>query len=398
VTTSLLRLGRLASALSDVAPLARGLEPVPQVTAHTEAGRPGAEVAPEILREALRRVLDRLASRLDVRPLPVAVVPQGASPPGRPRAGELAISRHLRLGELCDAAQELAGLPDADYDEAAAGVLARRPARTVVHAWDGTPLACYSAGPSRAPVVVVVTACGMPVGLIDGWLSGLGGRFRVLTWESRGLFEDDGRFDERAWDLDAQARDLHAVLDAFGVEEAHVMGLCGGAPIALAAAGSPRVRSLSLWHGDYELGDEAPKTDHQKDVQELMVMAGATRARATSLQRMFERPRVLDKLPGDLAHHVMYPYANAELLYRYGRLNGAIMTTDCRPLLGGVSQPCLVITSESDTTAHPSGSVHVAGHLRRGLLRVMPRGDHLSAFGAAPELLALAEEFVADNF
>lgn len=203
----------------------------------------------------------------------------------------------------------------------------------------------------------------------------------------------DEDFDQRGYDVPTQADDLHAVLDLFDVEAAHVVGLCGGAAVAL-AAGSARIRSLSLWHGDYELGPEVPKTNHQQDVQSLMLMAGRQRKRAAGLHAMLRRPATLENLRADIAHELIYPYASAELLYRYGRLNGAIMTTDCRPLLAGIDVPTLVVSSMADTTAHPEGSVFVASGIPGARLELLPRGDHLAAFDAAPELITLASAFI----
>jgi pimeloyl-ACP methyl ester carboxylesterase len=106
------------------------------------------------------------------------------------------------------------------------------------------------------------------------------------------------------------------------------------------------------------------------------------------------RPATLENLRADIAHELIYPYASAELLYRYGRLNGTIMTTDCRPLLPGIDIPTLVVSSMADTTAHPEGSIFVASRIPGARLELLPRGDHLAAFDAAPELITLARAFV----
>ncbi len=91
----------------------------------------------------------------------------------------------------------------------------------------------------------------------------LGENHFVITWESRLLFEDLTADQEWAYDVDAHVADLFAVMDHYGVQYAHLMGLCGGAVVAIAAAAKrrDRVQSLSLWHGDYELGseDETPE-------------------------------------------------------------------------------------------------------------------------------------------
>ena len=377
-------LDQLASALVEVAPLSAALDSRPRVA---PLG-PGTE---QLDLDPVQTLIDRLSCALGVcAPLVVADA-SGLV------ATELIISNRLGLARLLDRSVSLDGASDALIATAIGHARDGRPAVTVAAAPDGSTLRCYAAGPPDGPVVVLVSACGMPVGLLRRWMIGLGDRFRVLTWESRGMFPArdalDEDFDRRGYDVPTQADDLHAVLDVFDVAAAHVVGLCGGAAVAL-GAGSTRTRSLSLWHGDYELGPEVPKTRHQQDVQSLMLMAGRQRQRAAGLHAMLRRPAMLDNLRADLAHELIYPYASAELLYRYGRLNGAIMTTDCRPLLAGIDVPTLVVSSRADTTAHPEGSVFVASRIPGARLELLPRGDHLAAFDAAPELIELARAFV----
>ncbi|MCB5907504.1 alpha/beta fold hydrolase [Streptomyces pinistramenti] len=336
-------------------------------------------------------VLDRLTGRLALPRVEAVPDTDGLW------AAELAISRRLALD-----APALARAADGPLAAAVRAAVAGPPGEPVVlPAHDGTPLRAYAAGRPGRPAIVAVPACGMPVGLVAPWLRALSGSYRVLTWESRALFaarNKAGLPPLLGHDLPTQGRDLLAVLDGFGVAKAHVMGLCGGAPLALAAAAvSPRITSLSLWHGDFELGGDAPKTTHQKDVESLLAMAGRGPEQAAGLYRLMRRPRSLDKLRPDVAHHLVHPYASPELLRRYGLLNGAIMTTDCRPLLSAVHQPTLVVTSPEDHTAHPDGSVHAARLLSHGALRSLPHGDHLTAFDAGPELVGIAEAFIRDH-
>ncbi|MBT0773482.1 hypothetical protein KIH74_31335 [Kineosporia sp. J2-2] len=365
----------VTEAVLDVAPLLRALETPQRVHLPDQDG----------LRA--QAVLDAAARALA---LPAPVVTPSAE--GH-TAAELIIGRRLHRSDP--------GSADPGTTARAAESSRRRP--FLVKSSDGSVLNCYTAGPEQASAVVLVTACGMPAGLLDRWIGHLSREHRVVTWESRALFPDpdnrwdDEGFDERGQDLAAQADDVVSVLAALALEDAHVVGLCGGAAVALLAAGlSPRIGSLSLWHGDYELGPDAAKTTHQHDMQTLLVQAGRSRERARGLHRVFRRPSTLAALRDDLAHHLYYPYATAELLYRYGRLNGAIMTTDCRPFLAGVTQPTLVVTSPEDTTAHPDGSRHVAAALPDGWLTEMPHGDHLAAFDASDELLDVATDFIGE--
>jgi len=378
-------LTKLACALVDVEPVSTGLGSRPRIAARQAVAARPAELA------AAQVIIDRLAGELSV-PAPQVVASHSDL-----AAAELAIGNRLCLTGLFERLELLRQVRDAQFAAAVSHVRAGLPAAVTAAAGDGSPLRCYATGHPCGPVVALVPTCGMPIGLLRPWISGLGDRFRVLTWESRGLFPVGGAldedFDQRRSDIAAQAGDLLAVLDAFGVSEAHVVGLCGGAAVALACDLS-RVLSLSLWHGDFELGSDAPKTSHQQDTQSLMVMAGRHRQRAAGLHVMLSRPRTLQRMRAELAHHLIYPYASPELLYRYGRLNGAIMTTDCRPLLTKIDVPTLVASSMADTTAHPAGSVAIAARIPAARLELLPGSDHLSAFDPSPEVIGLARTFL----
>lgn len=359
---------------------------------------PASPVSPARL-PVLRSGLDRLARALGLPGPELVATPEGLT------AAELAVGRRLAVGSASHPgnvgdAEDPAG---PDLDDAAVAEAAHR-ARTafpgppvVLPARDGALLRCWAAGPPDAPAVAVVGACGMPVGLTVNWLAALSSRYRVVTWESRGLFatgEGAGPGSPVDHSVEAQSEDLLAVLDGFGIGRAHALGLCGGAVVALAAAArSERIDSLSLWHGDWELGDAAPKTTHQRDMESLLAMVARGPEQAAGMHLLLSRPSTLDGLRPDLAHYLIHPYTTPELLYRYGQLNGTLMTTDCRTLLTA-RQPTLVVTSDQDTTAHPAGSLYVARHLPSAELRTLPAGDHLGAFDARPHLVALAEEFL----
>jgi 3-oxoadipate enol-lactonase len=395
---------RLAQALLSVRPLVHAMTGPVRVAAMTEGQPTGAGDAAGL--GTMAALLQRMTARLGMREL--------ALQPGTP-AGftsfELVVSSRLALGAdhwaglslpgaTPDVAQGAAGGADGAVERIVDDVVAQSLQAAVssvdVSSFDGARVRAYAGGMPGGKAVIIVSACGMPVDLSEGWLRHLMRSYRVLTWESRGLFGDSGDFDAVSHDVDAQAGDLLAVMDHFGVERAHLMGLCGGAVVAVtAAARSPeRVSSLSLWHGDFELGAACPKTTHQQDVKQVMMMAGKSRGQAASLHKLFCRPSVLQSTRADVAHLVLYPYASGELLFRYGRLNGDIMDTNVEPLLPRVGQPTLVVTSEDDTTAHPAGSRHVAARLARATFHVEPHGDHLSVFDAEPRITRLASQFI----
>jgi len=323
-----------------------------------------------------------------------AMCPEGLSPSHS--VFELAVSRQL-LGE-CAGSGELslpAEASDDIIDEARAGTFDRQYCRGPLTSFDGTRLRAYTAGDPRNRAVVLVSPCGMPAKLCEPWIALLARESFVITWESRLLFEEPADRETFAFDVDAQAGDLIAVMDHFGVASAHLMGMCGGAVIAVTAAAArpARVSSLSLWHGDFELSGGCPVTKHQKDLKAFMKGAAAGRRQAELLHRLFSQ-NTLKNFREEAAHLVLYPYANAELLYRYAKSNGSIMSADVTPLLAQVTQPTVVVTSRDDSTTHPEGSVRVAQGLPCAALEVIAHGDHLSLFSAGPEVAEIATRFL----
>lgn len=261
----------------------------------------------------------------------------------------------------------------------------------------GATLRGYSAGQPGSPAVVLASACGMPAGLCEPWMRELARDHRVVTWETRGLFGDlgdGGAFDALPADVDAQAADLLAVMDHYDLASAHLMGLCGGAVIALrAAARQPaRAASLSLWHGDYS-GTPGPMTGHQENLRALLAMAVQSREDAAMINSaLAESARA--GLPAEVADLVSHPYSTDELFYRYSALTLPTMTEDVTPALPAVRVPALVVTSEDDHTAHPDGSHRIAAALPDAVLRVEPHGDHISVFGADPRLRRILTDFL----
>jgi 3-oxoadipate enol-lactonase len=263
---------------------------------------------------------------------------------------------------------------------------------------DGMEVSGVAVGEGDSPVVVF-GAPGLPLELTGAWLRALGSRFPVASWETRGLFgwHSAADVDGRLWDLGvtAQVGDAIAVLDFLGWARASVMGLCGGAAVALALAAShpDRVSAVSLWLGDYETGSPEAKSDHQRNLHAVMDMAVAG---SIGIERLHEM--ILTSTSGlsapDLAPLALYPYASPDLFLKYCLMNSGVMGMDCRPLLPRVKAPAQVVASTSDSTVHPAGSVRVAEGLGIPVTEVSGH-DHLGIFRAPAECAELATRFLS---
>ncbi|RON51631.1 alpha/beta fold hydrolase [Pseudomonas frederiksbergensis] len=261
---------------------------------------------------------------------------------------------------------------------------------------DGVPLSVYASSGRQRPPIVLALPCGMPFDLCRDWFDALSERYFVVTWETRGLFGDCSDFDQIGFDTRSQVADLFAVMDHFDLPSAHLMGICGGAAIVLcaAAAHGERAQALSLWHGDYNLGDDSLRTPHQQNFEWLMETAAQDRVEAQDLQAMFVDQKTLATTPEPIAHTVLFPYVSPELFYRYARLNDALNKTELLPILAQITAPTLVVAGDSDSTTHIGGSRLIAQSIDGATLHVEHDGSHLAFFERAAESKKTAFQFI----
>ncbi|WP_260957925.1 syringomycin E biosynthesis aminoacyltransferase SyrC [Pseudomonas citri] len=247
---------------------------------------------------------------------------------------------------------------------------------------DNVALSVHASTNRQRPAIVLALPCGMPFDLCRDWFNALSERFFVVTWETRGLFGSCTSFDQLCVDTDAQVGDLINVMNHYKLQSAHLMGICGGAVIALSAAATHgnRVNSLSLWHGDYNLGDDSLRTAHQQNFEWLMESAAVNRNEASDLQALFLDQATLATIPDSIAHAALYPYVNEELFYRYARLNDALNKTELQSRLEQISVPTLVVAGDADETTHIGGSQRIAESIIDARLHVEPDGSHLAFF------------------
>ena len=301
-------------------------------------------------------------------------------------------------------ADALAGIHPADLPDRAAQA---RQIRDTEDAWcrrhtvrrpDGTSITVAEVGAPDAPCVLLSSACAMSYRLTLPWLRALGGTYRCLVPQTRGTserIEDPEDFDRRGYGVVEQAGDLVAVIEALAAGPVHLMGLCGGAvPAMVVAADHPAaVSSMSMWHADLELGGEADKSDHQVNLRAVLDLAGESRTTAAWMRdRLTSGP--MTGVPEGIGPLVVRPYARDELFYRYAKLTAATMHWDSRPVANRVNQPCLIVTSKDDHTAHPAGSLRLAQILPAARLVVADHGTHLDAFNATSEQVSSLLSFL----
>jgi pimeloyl-ACP methyl ester carboxylesterase len=271
---------------------------------------------------------------------------------------------------------------------------------------DTPPLAGYLTG-SSGPVLVLANGLGGPVTAFRHQIEYFAGRFRVLTWDYRGLYGSQGSTPPARVDVAAQAEDLEALLRSVTKERAVVVGWSMGVQVAL------------------ELAARAPDS-----VRELVLISGAHGRPMTHLRVPFagrllpgliERMRPYHRLGSRVVEVASRSRAVAEIVRRahlvsprlgtdeilelareftsldldvYLRTLAALELHDATPALRSLRVPTLVMTGARDPLFSPRLARKLTAQIARSELYIVPRATHYAPL-EFPELVnARIERFL----
>jgi class 3 adenylate cyclase len=241
--------------------------------------------------------------------------------------------------------------------------------------------------------------------IVPGWVSHLALDWEEPTWvrwcERMTSFARLVRFDKRGTGLsdrppgvatlEERMEDARAVLDAVGLERAHVMGWSEGGPLAmlLAVAHPERVRSLVLYgtqacfalKGDYPWGLDPDPDALAAEIE--AAWGDPERAPGVGVaadERFMQRWAAYQQAGAS-------PAAAAALIVA----NHAI---DVRPLLSSIRVPTLVLSRSGDPIGPPEAARYMAERIPRARFVELPGNQHLIWLGDVGELGAEIEAFV----
>lgn len=256
---------------------------------------------------------------------------------------------------------------------------------------DGTRIHYELAGRRDGEPLLLVQGLGLDQ---RGWAAqryALGRRFRLVLLDNRGAGASDKP--EGPYDLEVMARDALAVLDAEGIEQAHVMGASMGGVIAqiIAVRDPARVRSLVLactacHHHEW-------RVELLREWADLAEERGM-RALASTALRWLVGPRVhvRFRLPfGLLAPVVLNVPAHA-----FAAQARAIvaMPDDVRTELSRVSVPTLVVVGSQDVLTPVADSEEIADLVAGAELVVLTGAPHGLMIEAAAPFNAAVLDFL----
>ncbi len=301
--------------------------------------------------------------------------------------------------------------------EGATGDVGVRPTQDLVGettSRDGTRIAFYATAKPAGTARTIVLAQGLaaPRMVWDPIVRYLADRYRVVTWDYRGLYRSGRPRDgETGFTIERHAEDLEAVLHATETARAAVIGWSMGAQVALESYRRAPARHpvLVLVNGTFGRPHDHANAgvwalDRARPAMRLALRhPGAAKRLLSSLSG---RPALTDWLQrlgvvGVTAHESGLD----ELVRQLGDLDvdafvrclEAIGAHDAARFLPDVLAPTLVITGDHDRVTSHGLSQRMVRRLSRAELVVIPGGTHFTPL-EFPELVALrVEGFLRDH-
>ena len=206
-------------------------------------------------------------------------------------------------------------------------------------------------------------------------------RYRCVSYAARGYPPSDVPEDPGAYSQDRARDDIRAVMDALGIEEAHVVGLSMGGFAALHFGFEYPDRALSLTVAGCGYGAEPGKRDQfraeteataDRIAKEGMDSVGKTYARGpTRVQFQNKDPRGWAEFEQQLREHSTLGSANTMRGVQAERPS----LFDLKDAMAGISAPTLVLTGDEDWPCLLPG-VMMKETIPGSALVVMPNCGH----------------------
>lgn len=254
---------------------------------------------------------------------------------------------------------------------------------------DGAPLAGYQGGTKGRPVLVLANGLGGPVSAFRYQLAHFQDRYRILTWDYRGLYGSRSERPPSRVDVAAHAEDLEDLLATAGVERAAFVGWSMGVQVVLElCARRPELATeLVLINGTYRQPFSSlrlPGSDvflpglverareHHELAERVVRRLSRSRLAAECVRRLrLVSPELSTNELLDLARE----FETIDLDV-YLRTLGELHRHDASRGLRALDARALVVTGARDPLFSPRVARELAGRLRRSELYVVPKATH----------------------
>jgi pimeloyl-ACP methyl ester carboxylesterase len=185
-----------------------------------------------------------------------------------------------------------------------------------------------------------------------------------------------------AYDLDDMAKDAAGVLEALGIDKAHIVGASMGGMIAQLVAADHADKALSLTSimsttGNRDLPSGTPEAmaalstpaPNPHEDMEGFLAAGVKTARIIGSPDHIDEPALRERMAAD-AKRSYYP---AGFMRQYAAV---LASPDRRPKLKGIKVPTVVIHGEADALVNVAGAHDTAENIPGAELVIIPGMGH----------------------
>jgi len=272
----------------------------------------------------------------------------------------------------------------------------------------------YSSTGSDDEAVVLLNALGQGPKPWSRLIAHLRPRFRVLSWDPRGLDESESQLSI----LD-HVTDLASLIERASVTRVHLVGWCTGPKIAaeFALRHPGRVLSMTFLNMQVKclessLNFDTPfETEFQAIFSELeqspstapsIAASLSSRAGEDGLDLMTETETdeseaVLGAMNRDLRKPVLRPFRDASSTIRFARQMIDFWHYDVNEVAGQVDVPILLFASEYDRVAAPKASEWARGLFPRARLLQAPGATHYFLYDRADVVARMIEWFACGD-
>ncbi|MFS3136876.1 3-oxoadipate enol-lactonase [Gluconacetobacter sacchari] len=223
-------------------------------------------------------------------------------------------------------------------------------------------------GPPGAPALLLLHSLGTSSDIWDGLVGALSGGFRIIRPDMRG--HGLTGVTPGPYTIEGLAADACAVLDALGVEAAHVAGVSIGGLIAQAMAlhAPARVRSLVLI-------DTAPVFPTEASWRERAALVRATglAGMADAVMGRWITPAGLDT-PAARGLRQIFLRTDPE---GYAAACEALAACDLSARIGTIAVPTLVVVGEDDPSTPVATARALADSVPSSRLVILPQASHI---------------------
>lgn len=218
-------------------------------------------------------------------------------------------------------------------------------------------------------------------------------RFRVIAPDNRGAGASTQR--DEPVSTREMAGDMLALMDALGVEQAHVIGRSMGGAIAqhMALTAPGRVRSLALCASFARLDAFGARV--LANMREVLELSGSWATHARHSVRNFVSPEFFDAHPGRVQAIESLIGGETRLPACYIRQNFACLEHDTLAALGRIACPTLVLSGGRDPICPPVCAREMAEGIPGAEWVVFESGSHFFLMEEPERFMAVMEDWFA---